>query len=95
MTSLERYHWLRDRGLCISCKRPLDDPAKTRCPECRERHLDTLHQYKRAKEAMGKCLWCKNDPLPGKAMCQACIERKRAYARNYYQRHKGDRHDGA
>ena len=76
----------KSQGLCIGCGKnpPSEKSHGTRptayCAECRSRIAKKQYGKKKElyKEAklLGKCVSCGGEPLPGKARCGPCLEKR-------------------
>lgn len=93
MTSLERYHSKRDRGLCVQCGKPFEDTTRTRCPACRAYHAAEQRARKKIRRQLGKCLNCAADAIPGQVFCPDCAAKNRIRVKEYRKRKQAERRE--
>ena len=85
----ERYYHLKSKGICASCGKPKDDPAKTYCISCRNR----FHGYQKRlimfRTDAGVCHKCgrKLDDKRYKT-CAICRKRNMLSVRKYQEKRR-------
>ena len=72
MTGKERYHFLKDQGLCVSCgKAPAGKTVL--CDSCYESHRRSRNEIKEYRKSKHICTQCgKVEADPGKTICLMC-----------------------
>lgn len=80
--SARLYARRRKRGVCVLCETPSGDAVH--CTECAAAHGEKHRETYALKRANGICARCKDDAMPGKALClrHARAERDRQRERN-------------
>ena len=90
MRELERYYWLKARGLCTQCGAPAG--PKTLCPECLATKRVEAKRLKDERRARGLCPQCGGERQDARyRMCEKC----RAYHAGYNRRRYHERNEGA
>lgn len=41
----ERYHWLKEHGICVQCGQADAEQGLTKCPACREKHREQVKKW--------------------------------------------------
>ena len=97
--NIERYHWLKERGFCVTCGSRYAEPGRCRCAECRdavnESHYRRYDAWRKGqkdmqerRKAAGLCICCGNPVVPGRRMCEKHLAIRRDYQRCYVIRKK-------
>lgn len=81
MTSIV-YNKLKKAGICVGCKKQVDDARYANCSECRKK----MSEYRKATRQFdienGLCTRChKEYATPGKKMCEVCAVKDNSYPR--------------
>ena len=79
-----RKRW-REEGKCISCGRPREEAARTKCLRCRAAaKLANANAYKKLK-MMNTCVRCKKQAIAADSKC-FCVECGKIQKNNYTRR---------
>ena len=84
----ERYHWLKEHGICAACAQTWAEPGhvyckacaqkKAKCMDaCREQHTQRKREVRAYRKGHGLCVDCGKPAIPGKIRCERCEARRR------------------
>ena len=86
----ERYHWLKEHGICVACATNYNEPGHVYCAECRKKQIRSHSTEKmikgraqRAREKRherimnGLCGDCGSPVIDGFINCARCREKRR------------------
>lgn len=82
----QRRERLKAEGRCTRCGRITEVEGQTLCQSCAEDQKKATQRLREKKRARGECMFCSSPALPGRVLCERCLERNR---RNYYKRRDG------
>lgn len=83
----ERYHRLKEAGLCVNCGRKAQE-GKTTCVKCNMQQRRCGESYrirsgkKKGWDERGLCIRCGGERVEGKKICDSCLERNRELMAN-------------
>ena len=81
MTSVV-YNKLKKAGICVGCKKQVDDTRYANCSECRKKISDYRKSTRKFDIENGLCTRChKEYATPGKKMCEVCAVIDNSYPR--------------
>lgn len=79
---LEKYYALKEKGICVYCKREKATAGKTKCTRClakiRNRRNAKRSEIERSERvSYGICYICgKEKVMEGKGVCEKCYEKR-------------------
>lgn len=102
MSSLERYHWLKEHRICVQCGAKDAKPNNVKCWECIEKEWNynysddkklknnnhVKNRYYRLKE-QGLCTKCGKRDSKGKTLCVFCMAKTKKRVQERYREKYG------
>ena len=96
MDKKTRYQQLKAAGLCVECGKLPAAENRTLCEQCREKHNTVNRMYRvrlyYKRQENHECVYCgvKLPPNRYYVSCEKCLERDKAYRKEYYARRKNE-----
>ena len=84
----ERYHWLKEHGICTACAQMWVEPGHAYCKACarkkdkykdarREHHIELMRGLREYRSANGLCSDCGKPAADGRKRCERCLALQR------------------
>lgn len=74
----ERYESLKALGLCVTCKKPLDNNT-TICNSCKQQQKEQKHYIQKQRIRQGLCIKCGKHNSTDYMTCRPCRDKYNKY----------------
>lgn len=78
-SQLARRQRLMAAGVCYLCGTPLEDKARTVCPDCLKKRADYMRERRKWLKLSGACIFCGRIAREDRVLCERCAQRQKEY----------------